>query len=112
MAQMNLSSEKKIMDLENTLVVAKGEGVRWIGSLGLIDADYCLWKGLAMRSCCVAQGTMSGHLGWSLIMGENRMCTCMCNWITMLYSRNDCIGEIKINKLSFLSLRRPSLRAR
>ena len=26
MAQMNLSTEKKIMDLENRLVVAKGEG--------------------------------------------------------------------------------------
>ena len=47
MAQMNLSTEKKIMDLENRLVVAKGEeeGVEWIGSLGLIDADYCLWNG-------------------------------------------------------------------
>ena len=26
MAQMNLSTEKKIMDLENRLVVAEGEG--------------------------------------------------------------------------------------
>ena len=36
MAQMNLSTEKKIMDLENRLVVAKGEEERvgWIGSLG------------------------------------------------------------------------------
>ena len=39
---MNISIEKKIMDLENRLVVAKGEGVGWIGSLGLTDADYCL----------------------------------------------------------------------
>ena len=66
MAQMNLSIEKKVMDLENRLVVAKGEGegkgVVWIGNLGLIDADYCLWNGLAMGSCCVALGTMSGHL--------------------------------------------------
>ena len=32
---MNLSTEKKLMDLENRLVVAKGEeeGVAWIGSL-------------------------------------------------------------------------------
>ena len=64
MAQMNLSTEKKTMDLGNRLVVAKGEGegVGWIGSLVLIDADYCLWNGLAMRSCCLALGTMSGHL--------------------------------------------------
>ena len=61
---MNISTEKKIMDLENRLVVVKGEeeGVRWLGSLGLKDSNYCLWKGLAIRSCCVALGTMSGHL--------------------------------------------------
>ena len=59
---MNLSTEKKIMDLQNRLEVAEGEGVGWIRSLGLIDADYCLWNGLAVRSCCVALGTMSGHL--------------------------------------------------
>ena len=47
MAQMNLSTEKKIMDWENRVMVAKGEGegAEWIGNLGLIDADYCLWKG-------------------------------------------------------------------
>ena len=64
MAQRKLSKEKKIIDLENRLVVAKGEaeGVEWFGSLGLIDANYCLWNGLAIRSCCVALGTMSSHL--------------------------------------------------
>ena len=43
---MNLSTEKKIMDLENRLVVAKGEGegVGWTGSLELIDANYCIWS--------------------------------------------------------------------
>ena len=47
MAQMTLSTEKKIMDVENRLVVAKGEGegVGWTGNLGLIDANYCLWSG-------------------------------------------------------------------
>ena len=76
MAQMNLSTEKKLMDLENRLVVAKGEeeeeGVGWTGNLGLIDANYCIWCGLAVRSCCTAQGTIS-----SLLI-----------WITLLYSRN------------------------
>ena len=53
----NLSTEKKIMHLENRLVVDKVVGgAGWIGSLGLIDADYCLWNGLAMKSCCVALG--------------------------------------------------------
>ena len=47
MAQINLSTEKKLMDLENRLVVAKGkkEGVGWPGNLGLIDANYCIWSG-------------------------------------------------------------------
>ena len=36
---MNLSTEKKHMDLENRLVVAVGEGI------GLVDANYCLWNG-------------------------------------------------------------------
>ena len=82
MAQRNLSTEKKnLMGLESRLVVAKEEregvgwtgrkdlwlpagveGVGWIGSLGLMDANYCLWNGLAMRSCCVALGTKSSHL--------------------------------------------------
>ena len=60
--KMNLSTEKKIMDLENRLVVAKQEGVGWVENLGLIDANYCCWNVLAMRSCCVAQRTMSSHL--------------------------------------------------
>ena len=47
MAQMNLSTDKKITDLEKRLVVAmgEGEGVGWTGNLGLIDANYCLWNG-------------------------------------------------------------------
>ena len=48
MAQRNNSTEKKIMGLENRLVVAKGEGkgegVGWNESLGLIDANYCIWS--------------------------------------------------------------------
>ena len=61
---MNLSTEKKTMNLENRLVVAEGEGegVGWTGNVALIEADYCLWNGLAMRFCCVALGTMTSHL--------------------------------------------------
>ena len=64
MAKMNLSTEKRIVDLENRLVVARGggEGVGWIWSLGLIDANNYLWNGLAMRSCSVAPRTISSHL--------------------------------------------------
>ena len=90
MAQMNLSTEKKIMDLENRLVVAweEGEAVGWTGSLGLY---FCFWNGLTMGSCCVALGTMSRYLQGSTTMGEKVMYTCMCNWVPMLYS-----GEKKV----------------
>jgi len=33
------------MDMENRLVVAKGEEVGWTGSLGLVDKNYCIWNG-------------------------------------------------------------------
>ena len=70
MAQMNLSTEKKIMDLEKRLMVAKGEGegAEWIGNVQLIDANYCLWNGLAKRSCYAALRTVYSHLGWSMII--------------------------------------------
>ena len=43
---MNISTEKKIMDMENRLVVAKGKGGKgWTGNLGLKDANYYLWNG-------------------------------------------------------------------
>ena len=42
MAQMNRSTEKKLLDMENRLAVAKeeGEGVGWSGNLGLVDTNY------------------------------------------------------------------------
>ena len=40
MAQMNLPTEKKLMDLENRLVAMReAEGVGWTGSLGLVDGN-------------------------------------------------------------------------
>ena len=47
MEQMKLSTGKNLIDLENRLVVDKGEreGVGWSGSLGLIDANCCIWNG-------------------------------------------------------------------
>ena len=72
MAQMNLSTEKKIMNLENRLVVAQGEEevVGGIGSLRSTDANYCSWNGFTMRSCYVALKTMSRYLQRSTTMGE------------------------------------------
>ena len=47
MAQINFSIEKKLMDLENRSVVAKAEGEEegLTSSLGLTDANYCIWSG-------------------------------------------------------------------
>ena len=61
---MKFSTEKKIMELENRLVVDKeeGEGVGGMGILGLIDADCCLWDGLAMGFCCIALRSLSSLL--------------------------------------------------
>ena len=44
---MTLSTEKKLIDLENRLMFAKGkgDGMECIWSLGLIDEDYCLFNG-------------------------------------------------------------------
>ena len=47
---MNLSTEKKIMDLENTPMADQWEreGVGGIGNLGLSDTT---WNGFTWRSC-------------------------------------------------------------
>jgi len=43
---MNLSKKNRnrLTDMENRFVIAKGEGegVGWTGSLGLVDANYCV----------------------------------------------------------------------
>ena len=35
-----LGNRTSLIDLENRLVVARGEGDGWIGNLGLADANY------------------------------------------------------------------------
>ena len=41
-----LQNRNKLMDMENRVVVTKGEGegVGWTESLGLVDANYCIWS--------------------------------------------------------------------
>ena len=60
-------------------MVAQGEGERvvWLESLGLTDANYCFWNRLTMRSCCVAQRTMSRYLQGSMTMAE-KICIHVC----------------------------------
>ena len=62
---MNLSTEKKIMDMENRLVVAEGEGVGWTGNLGLTDANYCLWNEVLLYS--------TGNYIYSLMMEHDNV---------------------------------------
>ena len=44
---MNLSTEQKQTHghREHTYVCCGIEGVEWIESLGLVDANYCIWSG-------------------------------------------------------------------
>ena len=88
---MNISTEKKIMNFENTFVAALGEreGVGGIGSVGLSDANYCSWNGFTMRSCCAALRTMSRYLYHNRTKGGKKMYTCKCNLIPMLYSKKN-----------------------
>ena len=86
---MNLSTEKKIMDLW----LPGGRGRDW--ELGIMDANSRSWNGFTMRSCCVALRTMSRYLHRNRTMGGKIMYTCMCNWVLMLYSgekKNVCLA--------------------
>ena len=67
----------------NILMMAILAGVKVVPN----SSFDCLWNGLAVGSHCIGLWTMSSHLRWSMKMCENRMCTRMCNWVTMLYSR-------------------------
>ena len=71
-------------------MVAEGEeeGVGMDCESGVNTCKLFLWDGLAMRSCCVALGTITSHLCWS-VMEDNerkRMYICMCDWVTLLFS--------------------------
>ena len=47
MMEVNRGHRIMPVNLENRLVIAKGEeeGVGWTGNWGFIDANYCLWNG-------------------------------------------------------------------
>ena len=100
---MNLSTENKIMDLRNRLVVAQGEeeGVGGIGSLRLRDAKCCFWNGLTMRSCCVALRTMSRYLQHSTTMGE-KIYVYMYVSVTNLQSKVTIYYGLKAWKLEYV----------
>ena len=57
-----------------------------------------------MRSCCIAQGTISNHL-WQTMMEYNirRRIVYTYDWVTLLYSRNwyNVINQLYFNKKFF-----------
>ena len=52
---MNLSTEQRLTIMENRLVVAKRKeaGVVWIGSLGLVDTNYCIYLFIYLFIYCL-----------------------------------------------------------
>ena len=59
----------------------KGEGMGWTGNLGLVDENSCILSGQAMRSCCIAQGTIcliTCNGTWWRVMWEKM---CMYIWL-------------------------------
>ena len=70
MAQMTLSTEKKILDLVNRIVVAEGEGegMGLMRCLGSTDADLPLeWISNEILLC------KTGNYVWSLIMEHDNV---------------------------------------
>ena len=87
---MNISTEKKLMALENRIVVAKGEGVGWTGSMGLIDAKLLHLEWISNEILLYSRATISSHLRWSMMendMRRRRMSRCICDWVILLYSQ-------------------------
>ena len=44
-------------------------------------------SGIEDTLVCIAPETISSHLWWSMIIWEKNMYVCMCDWVTLLYSR-------------------------
>ena len=89
---IKLKKKKKSSKQTNKTFTAKEKSTKWKGNLlrkifAKHISDKALMFKAAMRSCCVALGTRFSHLWWSMIMQGKKMYTCMCNWVTMLYSR-------------------------
>ena len=90
MVQMNLSTEQKLMDLENRPVVAKGRGggsgMGWESGVNGCKLLHLEWISSGILLCSPGK---YGHLWWSL-MEENvrkRTYICVCDWVTLLYGR-------------------------
>ena len=90
MAQMNLSTEKKIMDMENRLVVAKGEaggsGMDWefgVSRCKLLPLEWISNEILLYSTGNYIQSLMMEHDN----VRKRSVYICTCDWVILLYSR-------------------------
>ena len=74
---MKRSTENKLMDLENRLVVSKNEGEL----MGWTEDNTCKLLNTAMRPCCIAQGTISSHLLRSMMEDNVRKRMYVCVYV-------------------------------
>ena len=87
---MNVSTEKKIMNLEDVLVAARvggkgGSGRDW--EFGVNGCKLLLLEWIYNEILLCSIEIMSRYLHLNRTMGGKRMYTCMCDWVTILYSR-------------------------
>ena len=84
---MNLSIEKKHMDLETYLWLPSGRGREWDGGSGV---NRCRLLPLEWISNEILLCS-TGNYVWSLMMEldnvRKKNYSCICNWVTMLYRR-------------------------
>ena len=84
---MNLSTEKKIMDVENRLVVTKGGGSGMDWENGVHGSKLWPWEWISNGILLCSPGNSVWSLGIEPDHVRKRMCTCMCDWLTLLCSR-------------------------
>ena len=63
--------------------------------MGLIDADSCLWNGLAMRSCCVALELWSLTMEHKSVRKKNDIMPSAATWTEL---ETHILGEISQNE--------------
>ena len=84
-------------------MVAKKEGRD--RSLGLVEANYSIWGGYAMRSSCTAQGTISNHLRWNMMENnvKKRMRVCIYIYIAKKFLKIIHV-QVFVRMCDFISL--------
>ena len=45
---------------------------------GVENANYGMWSGYAMRSCCISMGTISSHFWCSIMWNKGYVCVWVC----------------------------------